>query len=69
MKILCLLMCVVVLSSCATQEALTFPIDSNVEFTDGTLTVEGRLFFDKEKMLNFHSCLYIEEYYVLCRVR
>ena len=51
MKMLCLLLCIIIIfCSCAASEALTLPLDTDAEFTDGTITVKGRLYFDGEKM-------------------
>lgn len=53
MKILCLIMCFLIFSSCSQGDDafLTLPFEEKVKFTDGELTVEGDLFFDGEKMV------------------
>ena len=53
MKILCLIMCLIVFSSCSQKESAfsDLPFEEEVEFTDGELTVKGDLFFDGEKMV------------------
>lgn len=52
MKILCLILCIFVFCSCAKSDVLLeLPIDCQTEFDDGELKVDGRLFYDGEKMM------------------